>query len=108
MNATMESEMPASPDLNDNLIDAVGVSVTFGSQTILKDITLSIRRGETAAIIGESCLRSDEIGTSASVPSIACVDSCSILLMVDRCLRRCSHRWGSVRSLRLKRVLVVC
>ena len=27
MNATMESEMPASPDLNDNLIDAVGVSV---------------------------------------------------------------------------------
>ena len=39
---------------NDPLIDVKEVSVTFAGQTILKDINLTIERGQTVAIIGES------------------------------------------------------
>ena len=36
------------------LVEAKNVSVTFGSQKVLSDISLSIDRGQTVAIIGES------------------------------------------------------
>ncbi len=39
---------------NDPLVDARNVSVKFGDQEILTDISLSIERGQTVAIIGES------------------------------------------------------
>ncbi|TWU47393.1 putative phospholipid import ATP-binding protein MlaF [Rubripirellula tenax] len=38
----------------DNLIDVDRVSVQFGTQWILRDISLSIARGQTISIIGES------------------------------------------------------
>lgn len=52
--ATLVSEEPPPPDVSDNLVDADHVSVSFGDQSILSDISVGIRRGETAAIIGES------------------------------------------------------
>jgi phospholipid/cholesterol/gamma-HCH transport system ATP-binding protein len=49
----------AKPDSNDDdvatdLIEVNNLSVTFGRNTILKDITFSVARGQTVAIIGES------------------------------------------------------
>ena len=39
---------------NQPLVDAQGISVIYGNQTVLSDISLSIERGQTVAIIGES------------------------------------------------------
>ncbi len=57
MNATesfpQQHDQQDSP-ADDTLVVADRVAVRFGSQLILQDISLSIRRGQTAAIIGES------------------------------------------------------
>ncbi len=45
---------PQQADSGDSLIVADHVSVVFDSEPVLKDINLTIRRGQTAAIIGES------------------------------------------------------
>lgn len=44
----------SAPQETPPLIETRRLDVVFGSQTILKDITLDIRRGETVAVIGES------------------------------------------------------
>ncbi len=54
MNATQPSTEQPTGAGSEFLVDADDVSVTFGSQTILKDISLAIRPGQTVAIIGES------------------------------------------------------
>ena len=51
--ASMERESPYTENI-DTLIKVEDLAVTFGRQTILKDITISIGRGQTLAVIGES------------------------------------------------------
>ncbi len=47
--------MTDRPNLADSpLIDVRNLSVTFGSQEVLRDVSLTIPRGQTVAIIGES------------------------------------------------------
>ncbi len=48
-----EPDMNAD-DVATDLIEVNNLTVTFGRNTILKDITFSIQRGQTVAIIGES------------------------------------------------------
>lgn len=53
--ATRGSTAPASaPDGDGPLVEARGAWVAFGRQTVLRDIHLTIPRGQTLAIIGES------------------------------------------------------
>ena len=54
MNATLTAESEQVADANKHLVEAEAVSVVFGMQSILQDINLTIRRGQTVAIIGES------------------------------------------------------
>ncbi len=54
MNATLTAESEQVADANQHLVEAEAVSVVFGTQSILQDINLTIRRGQTVAIIGES------------------------------------------------------
>ena len=42
------------PHIGEPLIELCGVSKTFGSQPVLRKVTLEVRRGETLVIIGES------------------------------------------------------
>jgi phospholipid/cholesterol/gamma-HCH transport system ATP-binding protein len=42
------------PITNTPLLQLNGMSVTFGSQAVLRDITLDVPRGQTLAVIGES------------------------------------------------------
>jgi phospholipid/cholesterol/gamma-HCH transport system ATP-binding protein len=46
--------MSDAPATSRPLVEARGVFVRFGTQEVLRDITLSIPRGQTVAIIGES------------------------------------------------------
>jgi phospholipid/cholesterol/gamma-HCH transport system ATP-binding protein len=39
---------------DDSLIDVANLTVRFGRQTVLRDLTLAIPRGQTLAVIGES------------------------------------------------------
>ena len=50
----MVSELQQPKALDAPLVDARDVSVVFGRQKVLRDITLSIPRGQTIAVIGES------------------------------------------------------
>ena len=54
MAATNHDDRPPADPSGDVLIDVDHVSVTFGGQTVLKDIDIGIDRGQTVAIIGES------------------------------------------------------
>ena len=54
MNSTVTAESEQAADVNEDLVEADGVSVVFGTQCILQDISVKIRRGQTVAIIGES------------------------------------------------------
>jgi len=56
MNAALEQEYDgvAEFDSAEPLLEAANVSVTFGKQSVLCDISLAIERGQTVAIIGES------------------------------------------------------
>ncbi len=51
-----DSEMQSDQviDETDYLVKVNDITVSFGTQTILKNVTLSIERGQTLAIIGES------------------------------------------------------
>ena len=42
------------PDETDNIIECINVTKRFGSQTVLDDLTLSVRRGERLVILGGS------------------------------------------------------
>src|SRR6188474_3227184 len=48
----MQAPKPETPD--NGLIELRELSVSFGRQLVLRDITLSIPRGQTLAVIGES------------------------------------------------------
>jgi phospholipid/cholesterol/gamma-HCH transport system ATP-binding protein len=50
----MATNTPKSQERLDGLIELYELSVSFGRQLVLRDITLSIPRGQTVAIIGES------------------------------------------------------
>jgi phospholipid/cholesterol/gamma-HCH transport system ATP-binding protein len=54
MNSTLTAESEQAADVSKNLVEADGVSVVFDAQCILQDISVTIRRGQTIAIIGES------------------------------------------------------
>jgi phospholipid/cholesterol/gamma-HCH transport system ATP-binding protein len=55
MNSVLtETDDTADPNATNPLVESRNVSVVFGNQLVLKDITLSIGRGQTVAIIGES------------------------------------------------------
>ena len=54
MTASRQNEKLDSGSLTEDLIDVRNVSVEFGDQTILKNIDLTLARGQTLAIIGES------------------------------------------------------
>lgn len=45
---------PASPPIAPPILELHGVSKTFGTQAILRDISLALHRGETLVVIGES------------------------------------------------------
>lgn len=45
---------PASPPIAPPILELHGVSKTFGTQAILRDISLQLHRGETLVVIGES------------------------------------------------------
>ena len=42
------------PSLRQNIMELKGVSRSFGSQNVLRDVSLEVRRGETLVLIGES------------------------------------------------------
>ena len=46
-------KLPTDPTA-DNLVEVVGLTVDFGVQEVLRDISLQVPRGETLALIGES------------------------------------------------------
>ncbi|MCE9525020.1 MAG: ABC transporter ATP-binding protein [Planctomycetales bacterium] len=47
--------MPATPTITETpLIDVRSLSVTFGKQKVLRDISLAVPKGQTVAIVGES------------------------------------------------------
>ena len=48
----MQAPKPETPD--NGLIELRELSVSFGRQLVLRDITLSIPRGQTIAVIGQS------------------------------------------------------
>jgi phospholipid/cholesterol/gamma-HCH transport system ATP-binding protein len=50
----MATNTPKSRERRESLIELCELSVSFGRQLVLRDITLSIPRGQTVAIIGES------------------------------------------------------
>jgi phospholipid/cholesterol/gamma-HCH transport system ATP-binding protein len=50
----MESTGSSESDAGRPIVEAVSMSLQFGRQTILSDINLSIPKGQTVAIIGES------------------------------------------------------
>src|SRR6478609_9045725 len=50
----MAAKTSKSNDLSDTLIELNDLSVNFGRQPVLRNITLSIPRGQTLAVIGES------------------------------------------------------
>lgn len=52
--AVAESNQAEPTESNSDLVQAENVSVVFGKQAILRDVTVSIQRGQTLAIIGES------------------------------------------------------
>ncbi len=56
MNAALAQENTAvtEPDAGQPLIEARNVSVAFGTQPVLKEISLAVERAQTVAIIGES------------------------------------------------------
>jgi phospholipid/cholesterol/gamma-HCH transport system ATP-binding protein len=54
MNSTLTAESEQAADVSEDLVEADGVSVVFDAQCILQDISVTIRRGQTIAIIGES------------------------------------------------------
>ncbi len=56
MNADLatRTDTASETDADDPLVQAKDVSVIFGNQTVLSEINLSIDRGQTVAIIGES------------------------------------------------------
>lgn len=54
MMASRQNEKLDSDSLTEDLIDVRNVSVEFGDQAILKNIDLTLARGQTLAIIGES------------------------------------------------------
>ena len=54
MNVTLSSESDVDRNLDGDLVEASGISVMFATQSILENIDLTIRRGQTVAIIGES------------------------------------------------------
>ena len=53
-NANPLTEMSDAPSTSRPLVEARGLTVRFGRQEVLRDITLTIPRGQTVAIIGES------------------------------------------------------
>ena len=50
----MTSHPPKPEDASSPLIEARGLTVKFGRQTVLRDLSLAIPRGQTLAVIGES------------------------------------------------------
>jgi len=47
--------MPATPSTSDSpLVQVTNLHVTFGRQKVLRDISLTVPRGQTVAIVGES------------------------------------------------------
>jgi phospholipid/cholesterol/gamma-HCH transport system ATP-binding protein len=51
---TMSSPAVEVPDVSEPLLQVRNLSVTFGTQPVLRNINLRINRGETVAVIGES------------------------------------------------------
>lgn len=87
--------------MNHSLITVEGVSVRFGQQTVLRDLTLEVRRGETLAIIGESgcgktVLLKTLIGLIAPNRGRVLFDGDSLASMDERQLTAARTRFGFV------------
>lgn len=50
----MSQGQAAGPVRSDGLIELRGVSMRFGHQPVLRDLSLAVKSGETVCIIGES------------------------------------------------------
>ena len=50
--------MPDHTD--DTVLQLVNVSKSFGPVNVIKDVTLSVRRGQVQALLGENGARSEE------------------------------------------------
>jgi len=48
------AERATVPDGNEELLTVTGVSKTYGTARVLRDVSLSLRRGETLGLVGES------------------------------------------------------
>ena len=92
---------PTADDASPTLVEARGLHVSFGRQTVLRDIQLSVPRAQTLAIIGESgcgktvllkCL----IGLIRPTSGVVAFDGHDLSRLSDRELTRQRIRFGFV------------
>jgi phospholipid/cholesterol/gamma-HCH transport system ATP-binding protein len=83
----------------DALFELDGVSVAFGPQTVLRNLSLTVHRGETLAVIGESgcgktCLLKLLVGLMQPDRGNVCFEGASIATMTEARLREVRQRIG--------------
>lgn len=83
------------------IIETRGLSIRFGRQTVLSDISLSIARGQTVAIIGESgcgktMLLKSLVGLLPASSGSVFFDGCDLKTLSDRELTKLRKRFGFV------------
>lgn len=101
MAAGEESPSDKEPARNTPLIDLRGLNVTFGRQRVLRDINLSIPRGQTVAVIGESgcgktVMLKSMIGLVRPTSGTVTFDGLDINQLDDQKLTRERSRFGFV------------
>ena len=95
------TESVAEPESENPLVDAKNVSVIFGKQRVLFDINLSIDRGQTVAIIGESgcgktVFMKTLVGLIKPTRGTIAFDGCTLNNMTQEELAKIRRRFGFV------------
>ena len=92
---------PPHPPRTEPLLELSNVSMLFGTQHVLRDIDLTIQRGETIAIIGESgcgktvCLKTI-VGLLTPTQGTVLYDGRPLSELSARALTQLRTRWGFV------------
>lgn len=101
MNATATEPMPLPPAENQPLLSVDALSVRFGSQEVLRNISLQLAAGETLVVLGESgcgktVLLKTMIGLVQPTSGEVCFEGRPLGQMSERQLAHLRTRYGFV------------
>lgn len=101
MNATATEPMPLPPAENQPLLSVDALSVRFGSQEVLREISLQLAAGETLVVLGESgcgktVLLKTMIGLVQPTSGEVCFEGRPLGQMSERQLAHLRTRYGFV------------